>query len=122
MGDLRENAEYKAGKEKQEILNAQVGKLKEELEKAQIIYSKDVDASKISFGTKVSLFNKTANETEVYTILGPWESDPSNKIISYLSPLGNGLLNHTKGEDLSFTINEREYNYRVDDIQVAEYQ
>jgi transcription elongation factor GreA len=122
LGDLRENAEYKAGKERQELLNNQVGKLTEELEKAQIIYAKDVDSSKICFGTRVKLFNKDENTGEEYIILGPWESDPANRIISYLSPFGNELLNHTSGEDLSFVINERAYNYRVDDIQAEEYQ
>jgi transcription elongation factor GreA len=121
LGDLRENAEYKAAKERQELLNAQVGKLTEELEKAQIIYAKDVDISKIGFGTRVTLFNKDSGGEERYTILGPWESDPANMIISYLSPLGNELLNHTKGEELSFIINERAYNYRVEDISIADY-
>jgi transcription elongation factor GreA len=122
LGDLRENAEYKAAKEKQELYNTTVGKLTEELEKAQIIYAKDVDASKINFGTRVQLFNKDTNTPEEYTILGPWESDPARMIISYLSPLGNELLNHTLGEDLAFVINERAYNYRVDNIRTADYQ
>ncbi|MDR2587927.1 MAG: transcription elongation factor GreA [Spirochaetales bacterium] len=122
LGDLRENAEYKAAKEKQELYNSQVGKLTEDLEKAQIIYAKDVDASKISFGTKTVLYNTNENTREEYTILGPWESDPARQIISYLSPLGNELLNHTTGEELAFVINEHAYNYRVEDIRVAEYQ
>jgi transcription elongation factor GreA len=122
LGDLRENAEYKAAKEKQELYNTMVGKLTEELEKAQVIYAKDVDASKINFGTQVQLFNKDTNALEEYTILGPWESDPANMIISYLSPLGNELLNHTQGEDLAFVINERAYNYRVNTIRTADYQ
>jgi transcription elongation factor GreA len=122
LGDLKENAEYKAAKERQELFNTQVGKLTEELEKAQIIYAKDVDASKIGFGTHVTLFNKDTGSDEQYTILGPWESDPSNAVISYLSPLGNELLNHVKDEELSFEINERTYNYRITDIRAAEYQ
>ncbi|MDR1625691.1 MAG: transcription elongation factor GreA [Spirochaetia bacterium] len=121
LGDLRENAEYKAAKERQELLNAQVGKLSEELEKAQIIYAKDVDISKIGFGTRVTLFNKDSGEEERYTILGPWESDPANMVISYLSPLGGELLNHAQGEELSFEINEHSYNYRVGDISIADY-
>jgi transcription elongation factor GreA len=122
LGDLRENAEYKAAKERQEIYNTQVGKLSEELEKAQIIYARDVDTLKIGFGTRVTLFNRDSGEEERYTILGPWESDPSNMIISYLSPLGNELLNHAQGEELSFIINERAYNYRVEEINIADYQ
>jgi len=55
LGDLRENAEYKAAKEKQDELNTKVGKLKNELDRAQIISPDQVDISSISFGTKVSL-------------------------------------------------------------------
>ncbi len=120
-GDLRENAEYKAAKEKQELLNSTVGKLKEELERSQIMYKKDVDPSKIAFGTKVRLENLSTGGTEEFTILGPWESDPAKMIISYLSPLGNELLNHVKGEELSFVINEHEYHYRILEIGIADF-
>lgn len=121
LGDLRENAEYKAAKEKQELLNTTVGKLKEELERAQVIYPKDIDTSRIGFGTRVILKNLLTNEREEYTILGPWESDPSKQIISYLSPLGNELSKGKKGDLLSFTINERKYQYQVEDILPVEY-
>ena len=120
-GDLRENAEYKAAKEKQELLNSTVGKLKEELERAQIIFKKDVNNSKISFGTKAHLLNLESNTKEEFIILGPWESDPGKMIISYLSPLGNDLLNHTKGEEISFVINERTYKYSIQGITIADF-
>lgn len=113
MGDLKENAEYKAGKERQEILNATVGKLKEEIEKARIFDMDNIDASKVSFGTVVTMDNLDSGNEETYTILGPWESDPSNNIISYLSPLGAEIFNKRAEETLSFVINEREFNYKL---------
>ena len=119
MGDLRENAEYKAAKEKQEILNSTVARLKEEIEKSQIFDPKDIDISKISFGTTVTLENNKSNKEETYTILGPWESNPSDNIISYLSPFGSELMQHKVGEDLSFEINDREFEYTVK--QITEY-
>ncbi len=121
LGDLKENAEYKAGKEKQELLNIAVGKLKEELEKATIFNVNEVDTSRISFGTKVTLFNINTDKEEVYSFMGPWESNPSENIISYLSPFGNKLWNHKEGETVSFTINERDYNYRIDKIEALEF-
>ncbi len=121
LGDLKENAEYKAGKEKQELLNITVGKLKEDLEKATIFNSNEVDTSRISFGTKVTLFNVNTGEEEIYSFMGPWESNPSENIISYLSPFGNKLWNHKVGETVSFTINERDYNYRVDKIEALDF-
>ena len=56
---------------------------------------------------------------EEYTILGPWESDPNRKVISYLSPLGSRLYNRKLGEELKFTLNEKEYEYRIDRIELV---
>ena len=116
LGDLRENAEYKAAKEKQEQLNSQVAKLKEDIERAQLFDPNSVNTSKVSFGTKVVLFNETTNKNEEFTILGPWESDPNNNIISYLSPFGSAILNKIAGERFDFTINDEKNSYRVDNI------
>ena len=116
MGDLKENAEYKAGKEKQELLNIAVSKIKEDLEKASIFNSNEVDPSSISFGTEVKLFNMKTDKEEVFTFFGPWESDPAEHCISYLSPFGNKLWRHKKGDKVCFEINERDYRYRVDKI------
>jgi transcription elongation factor GreA len=118
-GDLRENAEYKAAKERQEMLNNTVARLKEDLERATIVRQRDVDTSRVSFGTIVKLTNLDSNEVEEYTVLGPWESDPNKHILSYLSPLGGELYGSKPGEELSFEINERTYNYRVETIEAA---
>ncbi|MDR2103108.1 MAG: transcription elongation factor GreA [Treponema sp.] len=116
LGDLRENAEYKAAKEKQEILNSTVAKLKDEIERAQLFDPATVNTGRVSFGTKVTLINAANGEPEEYTILGPWESDPENRIISYLSPLGAAILNKTVGEQFEFSINDEKASYVVDKI------
>lgn len=120
-GDLRENAEYKAAKERQDMLNNQVAKLKEEIDRAQIVRPSDVDTSTITFGTRVHLKNKDSGESEVYTVLGPWESNPDEHVISYLSPLGSELYNGKVGEVLEFEINERAYRYEVEKIEKADF-
>jgi transcription elongation factor GreA len=117
LGDLRENSEYKAAKEKQDELNAKVGKLKNEIERAQIFDPDTITTSKVSFATEVFLHNDTDETDEKYVILGPWESDPTNQIISYLSPLGKRLLNHKPGDKLSFIIHDRKFAYTVKEIQ-----
>ena len=120
LGDLRENAEYKAAKEKQDELNSKIAKLKNEIERAQIFDRTNASTSKISFGTKATLLNQETNKNEIFIILGPWESDPSNNIISYLSPLGKKLVNHKVNDVLTFTINEKNFNYKVVKIEMAE--
>jgi len=119
LGDLRENAEYKAAKEKQEQLNSQIAKLKEDLERAQLFDPNSINTSKVSFGTKVLLLNETSGQREEYTILGPWESNPENNIISYLSPFGGAILNRTEGEKFEFVINNERISYVVEKITPA---
>ena len=119
LGDLRENAEYKAAKEKQEILNSTVAKLKDEIERAQIFDVSTVNTTRVAFGTVVSLYNETESKEEKYTILGPWESDPDNNVISYLSPFGGSILNKRVGEAFDFIINDEKLRYKVKDITLA---
>jgi len=122
MGDLRENAEYKAAKEKQDLLNLSVAKLTEEIERVKIFDEKDIDASKVSFGTKVTLQGRDSGAEESYTILGPWESKPSDNVISYLSPFGNALWSSQKGQELDFVINDRKYSYTVVEIEPVSFE
>ncbi|MDC7225884.1 MAG: transcription elongation factor GreA [Spirochaetales bacterium] len=121
LGDLSENAEYKAGKEKQELLQIAVGKLQEDIDKAKVIDPKSITNDKIAFGIVVTLKNNISGENEVFTIMGPWESDPAKNIISYQSPFAGELLGHGKGEQLKFTINEREYDYSVEELVTADF-
>ncbi|MBN2532801.1 MAG: transcription elongation factor GreA [Spirochaetales bacterium] len=118
-GDLRENAEYKAALEKQDLLNSTCTKLQDELRNAQIFDEHNIDTDKISFGTKVHLKNLKNGEIEEYIILGPWESNPGRNIISYLSPLGSEIYNHRESEELIFKINEKEFHYKIAAIEKA---
>ncbi len=120
LGDLRENAEYKAAKEEQTRLGMALTHLQDELDRAQIFDPTTATAKKVYFGSKVKILNNLTKAEEEYTILGPWESDPSNGIISYMSPLGNGLFNRKKGDELEFEINEEKRSYKILDIQIAD--
>jgi transcription elongation factor GreA len=119
LGDLKENAEYKAGKEKQESLQIAVGRLQDEIERARVFNPAETDIKKVSFGTQVLLLNMESEEEEIFTILGPWESDPSNKVISYISPFGAALFGNKKNKKLAFEINEQKYNYQIINIEKA---
>ena len=119
-GDLRENAEYKAALEKQEMLKVTASRMKEEVQQAQIFNENEVRTDRIAFGTRARLLNRKTGQEESYTILGPWESNPSRNIISYLSPLGMALWDHRPGEELSFTINQNEFQYTVEAVEKAD--
>ncbi|MDR2182450.1 MAG: transcription elongation factor GreA, partial [Treponema sp.] len=112
LGDLRENAEYKAAKERQDILNSTITKLKDEIERAQIFDPATASTERVSFGTTVVLENSSGAE-ETYTILGPWESDPENHIISYLSPFGGAMVNKQLGEQFDFIFDQSHKEDRI---------
>ncbi len=118
-GDLKENAEYKSAKEKQHMLNLSLSKLQEELNRATVFDPTTLTTTVVSFATVVTLHNNETNKDEEYTILGPWESDPDNNIISYMSPFGNNIMEKKVGETFTFVVNEHEYSYTVKEINKA---
>jgi len=118
-GDLKENAEYIAAKEKQVLLNTAAEKLKEEIDRAQLFDPSAVDFSRVSFGTCVMLHNHSKDRKEEYTILGPWESDPDNNVISYLAPFGKIMMGKTQGEQFNFISDGEKISYTVENIRAA---
>jgi len=118
-GDLKENAEYHAAKEKQTQLNSNASKLSGEIDRAQIFDPKNVNTSRVSFGTKVTLLNKSSGNREEFTILGPWESDPDKLVISYLSPFGAAILNKAVGDEAEFSGSDEKVTYLVEGISSA---
>ena len=118
-GDLSENAEYKAAKEKQTQLNSIATRLSGDIERAQLFDPSQVNTSKVSFGTRVTLLDRNSGKREEYTILGPWESDPDNRIISYLSPFGGAMLNKAAGDEVAFSIKDETVSYSVEGITSA---
>ena len=120
-GDLKENAEYIAAREAQSRLNKQLGRLKDELARAVVFDPTTVTTSMVSFGTTVTLQDNVANKEIVYTILGPWESNAEEGIISYMSPLANNLLNMKNGEQKKFEFNDRQFDFTVKSIVPAKF-
>lgn len=118
-GDLKENQEYKSAKEEQHFLNLKLTNLQNELNRAVVFDPTTSTTAIISFGTVVTLKDNQSGNEETYTILGPWESDPDNNVISYMAPFGDAILNKKVGDVLQFTINEHKYDYTVKNISKA---
>ena len=119
LGDLRENSEYKAAREEQGKLSNLSSRLQNEIERAEIFDPLTINTKKVGFGTKVSVKNTSDNRDEVYTILGPWESDPDNGIISYKSPLGNALMNKKQNDKVEVNIMDQQKQYKIMEISPA---
>jgi len=118
-GDLKENAEYQAAKERKQFLEHTLSKLQEELGRAVIFDPTTITTAIVSFATEVTLHDNIENKDAVYTILGPWESDPDNNIISYMSPFGNAILDKKVGDTAKFVINEHNYDFTIKAINKA---
>jgi transcription elongation GreA/GreB family factor len=95
-GDLSENFEYKARRDKQQLLSARAGKIQEELGRARPLDAGSVDTAEVRPGARVTL--KGAKGEKTVTLLGPWDSKPEEGVYSYLSELGKAMLGKTVGE------------------------
>ncbi|APS98358.1 transcript cleavage factor [Borreliella mayonii] len=121
LGDLKENAEYHSAKEKQQFLTKRLNSLMLEIENAKVIDTKDLQSSVVGFGTKVVILNEFTGKDESYLILGPWESNPDEGIISYKSPFGENLLDSREGDSLNFVINNTNFRYVVKKIEPIKF-
>lgn len=103
-GDLSENHEFKAAKEMQTVLMRRRAELEEMLTAATGTDFKDADTSQVSIGTKVNLIDTETGENLAYTILGAWDSDPENGIISYLTATAQALLNRKPSDIVELSL------------------
>src|SRR6185312_10047261 len=91
-GDLKENAEYHAAKDKQGMIMARISYLEQSLSRAEVIDPSKLSGSKIQFGAKIKLVNIDTDEEQNFQIVGPDEADIKLGRISVASPLARGLL------------------------------
>ena len=91
-GDLRENAEYHMAKDEQKFLLARQSELQADIMRAKPTDFSDAPTDSIGIGSIVELEDQSDSKSQTYTVLGAWDSDPENNVLSYLTPLGQMLL------------------------------
>ena len=99
LGDLRENAEYKAAKERQEIVNARIAMLKRRVGEIALMNLDRVPRDRAGFGSTVHLRASTG-DTIVYQLVMPEEADAEKGMISTSSPIGRAILNKEEGDQV----------------------
>jgi len=99
-GDLSENAEYEAAKERQAYIEGRIQELQGLLAQAEIVPPLKEAPDKVQFGVVVKLLNLETNEVVTYKIVGPYEADPGNGSISINSPLAKALIGKEIGEEV----------------------
>jgi transcription elongation GreA/GreB family factor len=118
-GDLSENFEFKAAKQMQSVLMRRKTELEQMLHNARGTSFENVDTSRVSIGTIVTLRNVEMGNEETYTILGAWDGDPDRHIISYQTAIGQALLGHETGETVSLNTEHGPAQFAIVSIQPA---
>ncbi|HEX5644208.1 MAG TPA: transcription elongation factor GreA [Erythrobacter sp.] len=115
-GDLSENAEYHAAKERQGQVEAQIAELEDKVSRAQIIDPSTLSGDRIIFGATVTLLDDNDKPVR-YQIVGQTEADANKGRISYNSPIGRALIGKVVGEEIEVTVPSGERFYVVEKIE-----
>ncbi len=118
QGDLSENADYDAARERQAHVESRIKEIDEMLANAQII-DDALDTDVVRAGSTVTvadLSEEDADETADYTIVGSFETDPTNHKISNESPLAKAIIGHRVGEEVTVQV-ENPYRVRIEAIK-----
>jgi transcription elongation factor GreA len=115
-GDLSENAEYHAAKERQGQIEAQIAELEDRVTRAQIIDPATLSGDKVVFGATVTVLDD-ADKPQKYQIVGMTEADARQGRISYDSPLGRALIGKQVGDDVEVTVPSGDRFYLVKKIE-----
>ena len=115
-GDLSENAEYHAAKERQGQVEAQIADLEDRISRAMVIDPTTLSGDKVVFGATVQLLDENDNKIK-YQIVGETEADAKAGRISYASPLGRALIGRQVGEEVEFSAPSGDKYYEIKKIQ-----
>ncbi len=115
-GDLSENAEYHAAKERQGQVEAMIGDLEDRITRAQIIDPSTLSGDRIVFGATVSLLDDDDKPVK-YQIVGQTEADANNGRISYNSPIGKALIGRKVGDEIEVTVPSGDKFYLIEKLE-----
>lgn len=115
-GDLSENAEYDAAKDAQGHLEAKIAQMEDLVGNARLLDENNIDTSKVSILSKVTIKNRKNGATVTYTLVSEEEADLKAGKISTMSPIGKGLLGKKKGETAKITTPAGEIEFEVTNI------
>lgn len=121
LGDLKENAEYHAAKEKLTLIDIRIGEVNDMISKAIIVDPSILPHDKVSFGSTVKLLELDEEETYVYTIVGAYESNPAQGFISFNSPLAKQLLGKKPSDEVKVHLPSGVKEYEIQEIYFKEF-
>ncbi|MEE8272016.1 MAG: transcription elongation factor GreA [Alphaproteobacteria bacterium] len=116
-GDLSENAEYQAARERQSFIEGRVIELEDRISRAEVIDVKQLSGDSIKFGATVRLADEDTDEEATYQIVGQDESDIKSGRLSVTAPLARGLIGKTVGDVVEVTTPNGSKSYEIMDIR-----
>ena len=115
-GDLSENAEYDAAKERQGFVEGRIAEINNKMARAQVINAADIDTDKVVFGATVKLFDVEAEVESTYRIVGEDEADIKQGLISINSPVAKALIGHRADDEVHIKVPSGTRIYEIIDI------
>ncbi len=112
-GDLSENAEYHAARERQSFVEGRVAELEDKISRAQIIDVSKLDGDAVKFGATVTLADEDTDEKTTYQIVGETESDISAGMLSISSPLARAIIGKSVGDSVEVTTPSGSRDYEI---------
>ena len=97
-GDLSENAEYHAARERQSFIEGRISELEDVTSRAEVIDTEKLTGERVTFGTSVGVADEETDEESVFHIVGPYEADTSRGLVSTSSPIARGLIGKNIGD------------------------
>jgi len=113
MGDLSENAEYQAAKERQSFLQARLAQLRERLATLSMVNLSKIPTDKVSYGSKVVLLDLDTDKEVTYKLVSSEESNVKEGLISTASPIGKSLMGHEEGDEVEIRTPGGVKNYEI---------
>lgn len=116
LGDLKENAEYHAAKERQGVIEGRISQLQGIIARARVVDVSKISSDKIVFGATVKLFDPDKDLSHTYKIVGDDEAEFKENKISYLSPLGKALIGKEVGDTVIVKAPKGDVEYEIEEI------
>jgi transcription elongation factor GreA len=117
-GDLKENAEYHAAKDKQSFTEGRISELEDVISRANIIDLSKLTGKTVTFGTKVKIIDEETDQETIYKIVGPYEADLDTGLISIASPIAKALIGKELGSSVEVSTPRGTKNYEILSIDI----
>ena len=117
-GDLSENAEYHAAREKQSFIEGRLAELEDVVSRADVIDISKLDGDTVTFGTKIEVADEETDEESAFTIVGPYEADITQGLISTSSPIARALIGKRVGDSVAVATPRGAKTYEILSIAV----